>query len=246
MIAQPSEPKPIFKSALLNRLAKSSHQSRANPVPAVKNAFVDTADSSQQQTLAEPANSQPRHTALSTLAQRASNGSAAVVQDSSESWSSEELEDDGGGDNDDDDGSITVVLHEGGARSAVAIDVDAAAPSPLTAWIDLVPVNDLAASLDMSDSVTFGMEHKHVHQARQLSQSLLSHFGSDSTQTLMTQRFIAPLFNSVLRRYTLRFTSDDAEEAFGQMLLAEGASKVIDSNTMHSLTTARHPRCSGV
>ncbi len=106
-------------------------------------------------------------------------------------------------------------------------------PSSLsTTWIDVVAVNDLAASLDAADPMSFGIEHKHLHQARLLSQSLLSHFGSDSREIVMSQRFIGPIFDSVLRLHTLLFTSDDAEQAFGRLHSAEGASKVILINGM--------------
>lgn len=118
-------------------------------------------------------------------------------------------------------------IAEGADEGASAADVGAPPASCPAAWIDLVRAEDLAASLDMIDSAAFGLEHKHLHQARVLSQSLLSHFGSDSREIVMSQRFIRPFFNDVIRGSTLLFTSSDAEEAFGQLLLAESASKVI-------------------
>jgi hypothetical protein len=225
----------VFKSALLNRLAKSSHQARPNPQPPPKNAFVDEGESFQRQhsnsaVAPSSASNPPTHRpVLASLSQPAANGSGtAVSQDVSESSSSEELEDEAGGDGDDNDDALVNLAEIRYAESAVAVDVDAAALPPSAAWIDLVPVADLAASLDMSDSSAFGLDQKHLQQARLLSQSLLSHFGSGARHMLMSQRFIWPIFKTVLRPHTLTFSSDDANQAFGRLLLAESSSKVCE------------------
>ena len=172
---------------------------------------------------------------LAPLPQPAAHGSGtAVWQGLSESSSSEELEDEAGGDGDDNDGSLVNLAEIRYGESGVAVDVDAAAPPPSAAWIDLVPVADLAASLDMGDLSAFGLEQKHMQHARQLSQSLLLHFGSGARQMLMSQRFIWPIFKTVLRPHTLTFSSDDANQAFGQLLLAESSSKVSEGPSFRS------------
>ena len=174
---------------------------------------------------------------LAPLSQPAAHGSGtAASQGLSESSSSEELEDEAGGDGDDNDESLVNLaeIRYGESGVTVAVDVDAAAPPPSAAWIDLVPVADLAASLDMSDPSAFALEHKHMQHARLLSHSLLSHFGSGSRQMLMSQRFIGPIFKTVLRPHTLTFSSDDANQAFGQLLLAESSSKVSEGPSFTS------------
>ncbi len=245
--AQTTEPKPVFKSALLNRLAKSSHQARPNPQPPPKNAFVDGGESFQQKhsnsAVAPSLASNPtmHRPVLASLPQPVANGSGtAVSQDVSESSSSEELEDEAGGDGNDNDESLVNLAEIRYAESAVAVDVDAAALPPSAAWIDLVPVADLAASLDMSDPSAFGLQQKHLQQARLLSQSLLTHFGSGARQMLLSQRFIWPIFKTVLRPHTLTFSSDDANQAFGQLLLAESSSKVCEGPPFSSANAARH------
>ena len=136
-------------------------------------------------------------------------------------------------------GELARLAEEAASESAVVIDEDSPHSPQTSAWIDVVPVSDLAASLESYDSSAFDSTRKHLHQARALGQSLLSHYGSDSREHVMTQRFIRPLFALVLSPFTLNFTSPDADEAFGQLMLAESASKVIERNAVQPPLVSR-------
>ena len=152
-------------------------------------------------------------------------------------WSSsDDLEDDGGGDHQ----NTHVVLDKLDAERGFAIDSDAI-DSRYSSWIDLVSMDDVDASLDMN--VAF--ESKHLHQARVISQSLMSHFGSDSREMLMAQRFRWTFFKNVMYRYSLSFTSDDADQEFGELMLAEATSKVsLQTNKLcHCLNLLQGFRC---
>jgi hypothetical protein len=199
-------------------------------LPPPKSAFVDGGVDALQRHEDAAGAARPRDSnsdlALLSVRQPASNGSGGAAQDFGEWSSSEDLEDDGGDGGDDNAAPLVGSAADGVAEVAVSLDVDPAASVQPSAWIDLVPVSDLAASLDINDSIAFGLEHRHLHDARLLSQSLLSHFGSNSREMVMAQRFIRPFFNNVLRAHTLGFISQDADEAFGQLLQAESASKV--------------------